>query len=121
MFKDKKAIFWEKFFYRTSIVLFVIGIYFLLDWDLEKSKPFILVSFIFVVTSIFYGGFNMTMSDKDYVWESNNGPRVMDRVRIFKNKETGDVKIYHWVGGQYGHYFDSKENKKYDYYLQEIK
>jgi len=83
------------------------------------SPWFIFATLFVILLDILQGVEEVAKCEKEYIWNMNNGPSTMQRVRFFKNKETNETDIYLWHGDKEGHY--KCNDKKYDKELKEIK
>jgi len=82
------------------------------------SPWYILVIVLIFILDILQGVEEVAKCEKEYRWQMNDGPNSMNKVKFFRNKETGEINTCVWVGGTAGYY--KSNGKKYDRTMKEI-
>lgn len=104
---------WEKTFKYMGIAVWLIA---LVKFDLGLLG----ISIMFLIFSFISKELNCAIAERKWIWDMNRGPSALTKSRTFYNKKTGESKHYIWVGDEEG-YYKGPYDKKYDYFLNEIK
>lgn len=83
----------------------------------EMNLMYMLISIPVILFDMIYSGAKQVKAEEDYIWNMNNGPSSMERLKMIKGDD-GKVELCSWVGGVNGYYQGS--DKKYNRNMKEI-